>query len=146
MHASLQDTYNPTNECFGCGAANPQGLALKSFVEGDHVVAEWTPRPHLQAFPGILCGGIIGTLLDCHSNWTAAWAIMQKTGAAAPPMVVTDEYSVKLLKPAPLDAAVNLTATVLQVSAKRAIVDASLHRGGKVFALCRGTFAVFTPR
>ncbi len=143
---SLQETFNPTNACFGCGVANEQGLQLQSFVQDDVVVAEWLPRPHLQAFPEILCGGIIGTLLDCHSNWTAAWAIMQKLGAEKPPMVVTDEYSVKLLKPAPLDQPLNLTGTVVQVSGKRAVIDSSLHRDGKVFAVCRGTFVVFTPR
>ena len=66
--SSLQDTYAPHNACFGCGAANEQGLRIKSHVEGDEVVARWRPEPHHQAFPGVLNGGIIGTLLDCHSN------------------------------------------------------------------------------
>ncbi len=146
MELCLQETYNPTNACFGCGTANEQGLRLRSFARGDEVVAEWSPQPHLQAFPDILCGGVIGTLLDCHSNWAGAWAIMGKTSAPKPPWVVTDEYSVKLLKPAPLDRPLHLTARALQVSAKRAVVDASLHADGKVFAVCRGTFVVFNPR
>jgi acyl-coenzyme A thioesterase PaaI-like protein len=70
---SLQETYAPRSICYGCGPANPQGLHIRSFPEGDVLVAEWTPQPHHQAFPGALNGGIIGTLLDCHCNWAAAY-------------------------------------------------------------------------
>ena len=56
---SLQERYAPENACFGCGPANPQGLHVRTFVEGDECVAEWTPQPHHEAFPGILNGGII---------------------------------------------------------------------------------------
>jgi len=38
---SLQERYAPDNACFGCGPANPQGLHVRSFVEGDECVAEW---------------------------------------------------------------------------------------------------------
>ena len=72
MDKSLQDTYATESVCFGCGPANPKGLHIKSFAQGDEVVAEWTPQPHHEAFTGALNGGIIGTLLDCHCNWTAA--------------------------------------------------------------------------
>ncbi len=78
---SLQDTYAPQNRCFGCGPANEKGLRIKSFVEGDTVVAEWRPEPHHLAFEGILNGGICGALLDCHSNWTAAHHLMQRRRA-----------------------------------------------------------------
>ena len=61
---SLQDTYAPNNECFGCGPANKQGLQIKSFVEGDEVVATWQPAPYHHAFANILNGGIIGALLS----------------------------------------------------------------------------------
>src|SRR5262247_745152 len=102
---SLQEQFLPTNECFGCGMANPHGLQLRSFAEGDLVVAEWRSRTEHQAWPGILCGGVISMLLDCHSAWTALWSVMKRTGAAERPMVVTDEYSVKFLRPAPLEVA-----------------------------------------
>ncbi|MEY2499201.1 MAG: hypothetical protein QOD12_2757, partial [Verrucomicrobiota bacterium] len=69
---SLQETFAPENACFGCGPANPDGLHIRSFVRGDEVVAEWTPEKRYEAFPGVLNGGIIGALLDCHCNWTAA--------------------------------------------------------------------------
>ena len=78
--ASLQERYAPNNACWGCGPANAEGLRIRSFPEGDAVVAEWKPEPKYEAFPGVLNGGIIGTLLDCHCNWTAAYHLMQQSG------------------------------------------------------------------
>src|SRR5690606_3493142 len=50
MTKSLQDTYAPRNKCFGCGPANEKGLRIKSFVEGEEVVATFRPEDHHQAF------------------------------------------------------------------------------------------------
>jgi acyl-coenzyme A thioesterase PaaI-like protein len=138
--ASLQDTYAPNNRCFGCGPANDQGLRIKSFVEGDEVVAEWRPQPHHQAFDGILNGGICGALLDCHSNWTAAHHLMQKAGAATPPCTVTADFHVTLRRPTPMDALLKLKAHVVESTDDRAVVEASLEANGKTTATCRGTF------
>ena len=55
---SIQEAYAPDNRCFGCGPANDKGLRIRSFEEGDQLVAEWSPQPHHQAFDGILNGGI----------------------------------------------------------------------------------------
>ncbi len=82
---SLQEQYAPNNACFGCGPANPDGVHVRSFARGDEVVAEWTPQPKYEAFPGVLNGGVIGTLLDCHCNWTAAYHLMKASGADHPP-------------------------------------------------------------
>src|SRR5207249_9455376 len=68
------------------------GLRIRSFPKGEEVVAEWMPQPKYEAFPGVLNGGIIGTLLDCHCNWMAAWHLMNKAGADHPPCTVTSDY------------------------------------------------------
>ena len=62
--SSVQERYAPHNRCFGCGPANEQGLRIKSFIEGDELVCEWSPAPHHEAFAGEVNGGIIGTLFD----------------------------------------------------------------------------------
>src|SRR5947209_3727397 len=101
---SLQDRYAPHNRCFGCGPANEKGLRLKSWPDSTgEVVAEFRADPHHEAFPGVLNGGIIGALLDCHSNWAAAFHFMNMRGAAAPPCTVTADFHVKLKRPTPLD-------------------------------------------
>jgi acyl-coenzyme A thioesterase PaaI-like protein len=142
---SLQERYSPQSACFGCGPANPQGLHVRTFVEGDECVAEWVPQKHHEAFPGVLNGGIVGALLDCHANWAAAWHLMQKHGAKTPPCCVTAEYAVKLLRPTPTDAPVRLRAHVVESSEDRAVVRATLESGAKVCATCRGTFVAVKP-
>jgi len=142
---SLQERYAPESACFGCGPANVKGLRIRSFVQGDEVVCEWRPEPHHEAFPGMLAGGIAGTLLDCHSNWTAAWHLMQRRGTGRPPVTVTADYAVKLMRPAPTGGPVRLRARVVESEEDRAVVEASLEAGGKVCATCRGTFVAVKP-
>jgi acyl-coenzyme A thioesterase PaaI-like protein len=137
---ALQDRFAPQNRCFGCGPTNDQGLRLKSRVNGDALVATWTAAPHHEAFPGILNGGIIGALLDCHSNWTAAWHLMNRAGHERPPCTVTADFHVRLKKPTPMDGPVTLRAQVVESSDDRATVEATLEAGGQVTATCRGTF------
>lgn len=137
--SSLQDTFAPRNRCFGCGPANEKGLRIKSFVEGDEVVAEFTPEAHHEAFPGVMNGGIIGALLDCHSNWTAAHHLMRAAGQDSPPCTVTADFHVKLKRPTPL-VTVRLVARVAESGPDRAVIEATLTAEGKVTATCRGTF------
>ncbi len=140
MQKSLQETYSPEGICFGCGPANEKGLRIRSFEEDDEFVAEWQPEPHHQAFPGVLNGGIIGALLDCHSNWAAAVHLMKKHGEDTAPCTVTAEFHVKLLRPTPVDGPITLKARVVESSEDRATVDAELIAGGKVCDTCRGVF------
>jgi acyl-coenzyme A thioesterase PaaI-like protein len=137
---SLQEKYAPSNSCWGCGPANAEGLRIRSFPQGDEVVAEWTPQPKYEAFPGVLNGGVIGTLLDCHCNWTAAWHLMNKAGADHPPCTVTADYAIKLLRPTPSSGPVLLSAKVVDSTDDRATVEGGLSVNGKVCATCRGTF------
>ena len=146
--ASLQERYGAHTICFGCGPANPDGLHIASFpdvaVPGD-VIAEWTPQPRHEAFPGVMNGGIIGTLMDCHSNWTAAHHLMKQRGADKPPTCVTADYHVRMLKPTPTDGAVRLRARVVEATDDRATVEATLEANGVVTATCRGTFVAVRP-
>ena len=151
---SLQEQFAPNSICFGCGPANPEGLRIRSFPKeddgggGEEIIAEWTPQAHHQAFPGMLNGGIIGTLLDCHCNWTAARFLMRQAGAEQPGCTVTADYAVKLLRPTPSDAPVRLSARVVgSPGPDRATVEATLTASttGKVCATCRGTFVAVKP-
>lgn len=141
----LQETFAPHNTCFGCGPSNPKGLKVKSFPKGDEVVCEWTPEPHHEAFPGVLNGGIIGALLDCHSNWTAAWALMEKNKETSPPCTVTADYAITLKRPTPTNTTIFLSAKVADLQNDRAVIEATLTAGGKVCATCRGTFVAVKP-
>ena len=137
---SIQETYAPNMACFGCGPANPKGLHVRSFPRGDEVVAEFQPEKYQEAFEGMLSGGIIGTLLDCHCNWTAAYHLMRRAQQDQAPCTVTAEFHVKLRKPTPSGGPVRLRAKVVASGADRATVEATLEAAGQVTATCRGVF------
>ncbi len=139
---SLQETFAPNGICFGCGVANQMGLRIRSFPseDGEEVVGEWHAEEHHQAFPGMLNGGIIGALLDCHSNWTAAYFLMKKNAKSEPDCTVTANYSIKLLRPTPFDATIYLQARVVESSDTSATVEAELIANDKVCATCKGLF------
>ena len=142
---SLQDRYAPGNACFGCGPANEKGLQLKSIVNGDVVVCDWQPAKHHEAFDNMLNGGICGALLDCHSNWTAAYHLMKASGELIPPCTVTAEFHVKLKHPTPTNSPVHLEAKLVELKGSRAVIDATLSSGEHVTATCRGTFVAVKP-
>jgi len=137
---SIQETYAPNNACFGCGPANDKGLHIRSFAEGDEVVAEWLPAREYEAFPGMLNGGIIGALLDCHCNWAAAHYLMKRNHLEKPPCTVTADYTISLKRPTPTDQPIRLAARVVEARDNRAIVEGELIAHDKVTATCRGTF------
>jgi acyl-coenzyme A thioesterase PaaI-like protein len=146
MDKCLQERYAPHNACFGCGPANTLGLQLKSFVKDDEVtVATWQPQPHHEAFEGILNGGVIGALLDCHSNWTAAFRVMQLLKADAPPCTVTSYFNVTLKRPTSSNNPVHLSAKVKDINDRGAIILAELTSSDKICALCEGQFIVVKP-
>jgi acyl-coenzyme A thioesterase PaaI-like protein len=119
MDKSLQETYAPNLACFGCGPANEKGLHVRSFPRGDEVVATFKAETYQEAFPGMLSGGIIGTLLDCHCNWTAAYLLMRRSGSPTPPCTVTADYAIKLLRPTPTDQPIELRARAIEVKEDR---------------------------
>jgi len=143
---SLQETHAPNSICFGCGPANPKGLRIRSFPEGDGTVAaEFLPEPHHEAFPGMVNGGILGALLDCHSNWTAAHALMKQAGLSSPPCTVTAEFHVKLRAPTPSNQKIFLTASVVELKEDRATIEAKAYTMNpddsvKLTAACTGVF------
>jgi len=137
---SLQEIHAPESICFGCGVKNEKGLHVRSFPENGEVVAEWKAESHHEAFPGMLNGGIIGALLDCHSNWTAAYFLMKRDGKDKPDCTVTADFHVTLKRPTPSDAKIFLRARVVESSGARATVEAELIANEKVCATCRGTF------
>ena len=145
---SLQREYAPTSRCFGCGPANEQGLRIESHeVPGapGELRATWQPLPHHAAFEGVLNGGIIGTLLDCHANWTAAVHLMRERHLAGPPGCVTADYAVRMRRPTPVDQPVHLRAWPVEVDGDRVVVDAELVSDGIITATCRGTFVAVGP-
>lgn len=144
-----QDRYAPNSICFGCGPANKEGLQIKSHWEGDPLeggesVMTFEPGARHQAFPGVLNGGILGALLDCHSNWCAATAIMANEGWQAPQCTVTADFHVKLRRPTPFPGTLTVRAKPVDVDGRQCTVHAEVWADvdgePKVTATCDGTF------
>lgn len=136
----VQRTYAPNSICFGCGPANEHGLKIDSFRTDDGLVMEFVPSDHHQAFPGMINGGIIGTLLDCHGNWAAAIALMDAQGLEEPPCTVTASYDVQLRRPTPHGATLTVNANPTEVLEDRVRVSLTLEAEGKVCATGSGLF------
>jgi acyl-coenzyme A thioesterase PaaI-like protein len=114
---AVQDRLFPTMTCFGCGPANHRGLRLESYVGNGYVTATFVPWIEHDNGLGFLNGGIIATLLDCH---TAAGVLNEASlrGWDAPPgallRFVTAGIDIRYLRPSPLDSAVELRAFVVK--------------------------------
>ncbi len=140
LSESLQEIFAPQSRCFGCGPANRKGLRIRSFpVHEQELVAHFTPEEHHEAFPGMVNGGILGALLDCHSNWTAAYILMQKDNLSKPPCTVTADFHVTLRRPTPFSL-LEIRARATKVELDRATIEASIVAEGKITATCLGTF------
>jgi acyl-coenzyme A thioesterase PaaI-like protein len=145
---SLQRRFSPDSRCFGCGPANAQGLRIESHeadgTDGE-LIADWQPLPYHAAFDDILNGGVIGTLLDCHSNWAAAIRLMHDRDLGGPPGCVTADYAIRLRRPTPIDRPLRLRARPVETTGDRVVVDAEVVVDGIITATCRGTFVAVGP-
>jgi len=140
MKKSLQQEYAPKSICYGCGPANENGFHINSFVEGDEVVAHFKPKPYHNAFPNVLNGGVIGTLLDCHCNWAATWYLMKAQGLEIPPCTVTAEYTIKLRRPTPMVDDIKLVARLIKIDGNKAEIEGELIANGKICDTCHAVF------
>jgi acyl-coenzyme A thioesterase PaaI-like protein len=147
---ALQDRYFPDLPCFGCGPANTKGLQLKSFEADDGlVVAEFTPWAEHDNGLGFLNGGIISTVLDCHSAAAVTHAAFERgwpplPGAALP--YVTAGLDVRYLRPAPLDETVALFARVAEASEAEITAEVWLEWDAKERARATAVWKRWRPR
>jgi len=131
---AFQDRFQ-SNLCWGCGAENHQGLRLKSFWSGEEAVSTFEPSPHHAAGPPhVLNGGIIATLIDCHSICTAIADAYRREGREIGTgeliWYVTATLEVTYVRPTPIDKPVTLKAHVREHHGKKAWVDCTVLSGG----------------
>ena len=132
---ALQDAW-VGGSCYGCGPANPKGHRIKSYwsEDGTEVVAVFQPQPeHNAGFENVMYGGLIASLIDCHSIWTAighAYRAEGREHGAAPAIsYVTGTLTVRFLKPTPIDRPVVLRAHVVEAQGKKALVSCEVYSG-----------------
>ena len=146
---SIQQRLYPQTLCFGCGPINTKGLQLRSYAKDGVIVATFQPSPEHDNGLGYLNGGIICTLLDCHSAAAVLLEAEEQGWKPLPGTVmpfVTAGLDVRFLRPAPLDEAVELRAAVLRASEQEITAEVQLDADGKTRASALASWRRWRPR
>lgn len=136
---AFQDYYDDSvSHCFGCGRLNDQGLQIRTYWDGDETVTRYRPEPFHTAVPGYVYGGLIASLIDCHSTGTAAAAAHRAKGRTmdtAPGFrFVTASLHVDYLQPTPLEGWLEVRGKVKEVRGRKVIVTTEVRAKGEVCA------------
>lgn len=136
---AFQDYYpEQVAHCYGCGRLNEHGLQIKSYWEGEEAVARYRPRPYHTAIPGYVYGGLIASLIDCHSTGTAAAAAHRAAGRPmdSEPMLrfLTASLHVDYLKPTPIDAELEVRARAVEIKGRKVVIESTLYAHGEACA------------
>ena len=128
---AFQDYYEDhSSHCYGCGRLNANGLQIKSFWDGEETICRFTPRPFHTAMPGYTYGGLIASVIDCHSTGTAAAAAYRAEGremGTRPELrYVTASLHVDYLKPTPIDTEMTLRGRVVEIKNRKVVVAVEL--------------------
>ena len=136
---AFQDYYpDELSYCYGCGRLNEHGLQIKSYWDGDETKAVYHPLPQHMAIPGYVYGGLIASLIDCHSTGTAAAAAYKREGRAMdtqPPFrFVTASLQVDYLRPTPLGVPLEVRGRVEEITERKVVVNTTLIAEDEVCA------------
>lgn len=131
MEKAFQDYYPDSyRHCYGCGPDNDHGLQIKSYWDGDESIAEFHPQEFHLAFPGYVYGGLIASLIDCHSTGTAAAAAyrqeQRELGSAPHFRFVTAALHVDYLRPTPLGPPLILRSRVTEIKKRKVVIETDL--------------------
>jgi len=126
--------YMPGNICFGCGRNNHEGLKISSYWEGDEAVCIWHSKDKYQGWKGILNGGVLATLIDCHAMCTAMAAAYKDEGRTmdSTPLYhyATGSIKIKYLKPTSNDHEIEIRAKILEMKGKKIIIHCKIISRG----------------
>jgi len=136
---AFQDYYTDDQAtCYGCGRNNPLGLRIQTYWDGDESVTRFTPEPFHTAIPGLVYGGLLASLIDCHSTGTAAAALYRAEGRAMdtqPPIhCVTAALHVNYLKPTPIGHTLEIRGRIKEIGPRKVVVVSSLLANGEITA------------
>jgi len=142
MHKKAFQDYYPTDfgQCYGCGPSNDHGMKIKSFWTEDEEESYcyFTPKPYHTAVPGVVYGGLIASLIDCHATATAAAAGYRAEGRGkdTDPSLryVTASLHVNYLKPTPIDTKLKLTGKVKEIKGRKIIITVTLSANEEICA------------
>ncbi len=135
--AAVQDSYpDDVAVCYGCGRLNADGLHIRTFWDGSQGVARFEPRPYHLAVTGVVYGGLLASLIDCHAVGTAAAARYaadsREIGSEPVLRYVTGMLQVSFRAPTPIGVPLQLRAWPVEVGERKVVVDAEVLVDGQV--------------
>lgn len=138
-HAIQDDYPDDFAHCYGCGRLNEGGLKLRTGWDMDQTVTIYTPQSNHTAVPGVVYGGIIASLIDCHGTGSASLALHRKNGhepgsEVEPPRFVTAFLEVDYIKPTPTSVPLKAIGKVNEIHPKRWEVHAEVFADGECCA------------
>ena len=125
--------------CFGCSPANPTGLRLEFFTDGESIYS-WVKVPgHLSGWKNLVHGGVISTILDEVMGRSVVYKMKC--------LPMTKSMTVDFLKPIPIDRELRAEARLIEIKNEREVLAEGLifNEAGELCAKSRGTFASFKP-
>lgn len=139
---AFQDYYpDEVAHCYGCGRLNEHGHQIKSYWDGEESVCRFRPRPYHIAIPGYVYGGLIASLIDCHSTGTAAAAMYRQQGipldgepSESGFRFVTGRLYVEYLKPTPLGEVLEVRGRVKEIKGRKVVIESTLSARGEICA------------
>lgn len=124
----------PGNVCFGCGNDNHEGLKIKSYWEEDEAVCIWYSQEKYHGWANLLNGGVLATLIDCHTMCTCvAHAYKQEGrefGSNPEYRYATGTITVKYLKPTLNDKPIELRAKVTEQKGRKTTLACDVYVEG----------------
>lgn len=132
---AFQDYYpEHLSHCYGCGTLNEHGHRIRTFWEGDESVTRFVPQPFHTALPGFVYGGLLASLIDCHSTGTAAAAMFRAEGRPMDSLpafrFVTGSLQVRYLLPTPLGPELVIRGRVEEIRGRKVTISSSLSVDG----------------
>ncbi len=134
---SFQEYYaDEFSFCFGCGTNNSKGHRLKTYWDGDKTVSEFAPELYHTSLPGFVYGGLLASLIDCHSTATGSAALHKSLPEIKKkqtyPRCVTAQLNVCYLFPTPIGCTLKLIGTIKELKGRKVVVGVELSAKGKI--------------
>ena len=132
---AFQDYYpDHLAHCYGCGRLNENGHRIKTCWDGEESVTRFTPSEFHIAIPGYVYGGLLASLIDCHSTASAAAAMYRSETREMDTepsfRFVTGSLQVRYLKATPLGPELMIRGRVREIDGRKVIIESTVSVDG----------------
>lgn len=129
---AIQEFYEDEfSVCFGCGRLNKDGHQLKTFLVGEETISKYTPKENKTAIKGVVYGGLLASLIDCHGTGSAATYYVKENNIILEeynaPRFVTGNLNVSYLKPTPLNKELIIKGKLKEIKGRKVVVSIEVY-------------------